>query len=285
MDICNKCGEMIEFRYIDGRPKPIHLSGWCRGYISNSNHNISINKYSFEDLTRKTQCPKCSEEVFFIKHNGGSVWVDSLGWPWPKHACFTSEMQSKLYNYFEKKTYLNDKKSFTGIVVKSVWIKGTANSNSKIELKIKYSNGEKIISIPGIFTVENLENTIAIVNLEQKKIAFSSYAESDIIDDNLLQKSTATTMNNHTAIIIEKEKNDSVVFNCIYCKKSFSLSINFDNHMSKAHGEEAWQKHIKDKKVLERLNHLTRCMTCNELVKNINKHMNKVHKIQVEEHK
>jgi hypothetical protein len=26
--------------------------------------------------------------VFFIRHNGGSVWVDELGWPWPKHACF-----------------------------------------------------------------------------------------------------------------------------------------------------------------------------------------------------
>jgi hypothetical protein len=26
--------------------------------------------------------------VFFIRHNGGSVWVNELGWPWPKHACF-----------------------------------------------------------------------------------------------------------------------------------------------------------------------------------------------------
>ena len=26
--------------------------------------------------------------MFFIRHNGGSVWLDELGWPWPKHACF-----------------------------------------------------------------------------------------------------------------------------------------------------------------------------------------------------
>jgi len=26
--------------------------------------------------------------VFFIRHNGGSVWVDPpLGWPWDKHGC------------------------------------------------------------------------------------------------------------------------------------------------------------------------------------------------------
>jgi hypothetical protein len=26
--------------------------------------------------------------VYFVRHNGGSVWFDSLGWPWEKHPCF-----------------------------------------------------------------------------------------------------------------------------------------------------------------------------------------------------
>jgi len=26
--------------------------------------------------------------VFFVRHNGGSVWFDQLGPPWPKHECF-----------------------------------------------------------------------------------------------------------------------------------------------------------------------------------------------------
>src|SRR4051812_46758521 len=26
--------------------------------------------------------------VFFVRHNGWSVWFDSLGWSWPKYACF-----------------------------------------------------------------------------------------------------------------------------------------------------------------------------------------------------
>lgn len=36
-----------------------------------------------------TRCPICQSEVVFIKHNGGSVWLDPpLGPPWYKHACF-----------------------------------------------------------------------------------------------------------------------------------------------------------------------------------------------------
>lgn len=26
--------------------------------------------------------------MFFIRHNGGAVWLDDLGWPWPVHGCF-----------------------------------------------------------------------------------------------------------------------------------------------------------------------------------------------------
>src|SRR5579883_2452996 len=40
------------------------------------------------DYTHPTRCPECGADVYFIRHNGGSVWVDELGWPWPKHACF-----------------------------------------------------------------------------------------------------------------------------------------------------------------------------------------------------
>lgn len=45
--------------------------------------------YAQEDFTRPTTCPRCgSTSVWFVRHNGGSVWFDSLGQPWPKHGCF-----------------------------------------------------------------------------------------------------------------------------------------------------------------------------------------------------
>jgi hypothetical protein len=48
-----------------------------------------VREWRERDFTRPAKCPKCGAGVFFIRHNGGSVWVDPpLGWPWPKHPCF-----------------------------------------------------------------------------------------------------------------------------------------------------------------------------------------------------
>jgi hypothetical protein len=44
----------------------------------------------YDDFCRPTRCPRCQRSVYFVRHNGGSVWFDSLGQPWPKHPCFES---------------------------------------------------------------------------------------------------------------------------------------------------------------------------------------------------
>ena len=86
MAICNKCGEEIEFRYIDGVVTPLHLhGGWCEGSLSA--HVKSSTTHYDRDFCRPTKCPQCKSDVFFIRHNGGSVYVDELGWPWPRHLC------------------------------------------------------------------------------------------------------------------------------------------------------------------------------------------------------
>lgn len=51
---------------------------------------------SSDDICRETTCPKCGAVVYFVRHNGGSVWFDSLGWPWPKHSCFASSYPSHI---------------------------------------------------------------------------------------------------------------------------------------------------------------------------------------------
>lgn len=43
---------------------------------------------SSDEFAHPTRCPMCGAVVYFIRHNGGSVWLDDLGAPWPKHACF-----------------------------------------------------------------------------------------------------------------------------------------------------------------------------------------------------
>jgi hypothetical protein len=48
-------------------------------------------QHTDEDFCRSTKCPQCGAEVYFVRHNGGSVWFDALGWPWPKHECFDDD--------------------------------------------------------------------------------------------------------------------------------------------------------------------------------------------------
>ena len=54
-------------------------------------------KYRTEDYCRPTNCPICGAPVFFVRHNGGSVWFDALGKPWPKHACFDNDTRRSIY--------------------------------------------------------------------------------------------------------------------------------------------------------------------------------------------
>jgi hypothetical protein len=78
--VCETCGEEIIFRYVRGAVKPLGCR--CR-------RQSEVLKSQNEDATFKTNCPKCGNtQVFFIRHNGGCLWVDALGDPWPKHHCF-----------------------------------------------------------------------------------------------------------------------------------------------------------------------------------------------------
>lgn len=92
MPTCWNCGEEILIRYMNGFPVPIHISGnWCsaaKGAHAGNPGTVYESIQSFQDTCHKSKCPNCKGQVYFIRHNGGSVFVDSLGWPWPKHGCF-----------------------------------------------------------------------------------------------------------------------------------------------------------------------------------------------------
>jgi len=123
MPTCDYCGDEIEFRYVGGRSTPIHLSGrWCQGGRSDSGGGSgSTRLYSrFSSyLNPNAQCPVCGASVYFFQcPNGGRVFFDDVGWPWPKHGCTDTANRKRLSheliqtpmgpNYFigrDKKTY------------------------------------------------------------------------------------------------------------------------------------------------------------------------------------
>ena len=63
--------------------------------------STSIPSAEKDGYTREVFCPKCDCKVYFVRHNSGSVWLDSLGDPWPKHPCFDDQGSTEgLGNFF-----------------------------------------------------------------------------------------------------------------------------------------------------------------------------------------
>lgn len=70
--------------------------GWGRTYrVSAPTYHASVRPYPttvvqwpFVSFRNPSRCPVCGCPVFFVRHNGGAVWFDALGAPWPKHVCF-----------------------------------------------------------------------------------------------------------------------------------------------------------------------------------------------------
>ena len=76
-----------------------------------------------EDCCWRTTCPRCGAPVFFVRHNGGSVWFDSLGPPWPKHQCFADDpTSSRLRSRLAERT-VSRRVLFVGVVIETVIIR------------------------------------------------------------------------------------------------------------------------------------------------------------------
>lgn len=93
MQPCRECGFPVEFRFIDGRSIPLHTSGGCTA-ARNGADETRVRR-SPDSECRKTNCPLCKQSVYFIRHNGGSAWIEPpLGPPWECHPCFESERRT-----------------------------------------------------------------------------------------------------------------------------------------------------------------------------------------------
>lgn len=91
MPYCDLCGQEIVIRRIGGRAIPIHISGSCSGISTSS--KAGYKSHSSDSFCRQTSCPRCGDRVLFIRHNGGSVYIEPPpGAPWQRHEkCFPRE--------------------------------------------------------------------------------------------------------------------------------------------------------------------------------------------------
>ena len=88
MTTCYNCGQPISIRYVAGRKITIHPNGGCNRDTPRGFYTPVDARSQFDGGCRPTTCPRCPAKIFFVKHNGGSVWLDPpLGPPWYIHEC------------------------------------------------------------------------------------------------------------------------------------------------------------------------------------------------------
>lgn len=188
MSTCRYCGDEIEFRYIDGRPTPIHLSGgWCQGGEGASyspRASLATPAFQFEDVCRPTPCPECGILVFFVRHNGGSVWFDDLGWPWPKHSCFDNEPVPPWFGYLVKQ--LSSTKPgntvMFGVIIRAEWIAEDSVSPCRIVLAVDGGeSGKACLAISGLNTADYFLGKIAVIDVQSNRLVTSNYEERSIL--------------------------------------------------------------------------------------------------------
>jgi hypothetical protein len=78
-------------RWITLHRHPIFLhDGPCRSDVRALARSACRNSYA--SFTHPTTCPVCGGSCFFYQnHYGSKVFFDSLGPPWPKHGCTSSD--------------------------------------------------------------------------------------------------------------------------------------------------------------------------------------------------
>ena len=147
MNNCKICGEEIIFRTIDGAKRVYHIHGGDCGGSGASSTSRNGGTFSYRwphhagDFRKPTACPICGDKVYFIRHNGGSVWLDEIGWPWPKHTkCFGDDPYYKeLVRLLKPHQRLATDAAF-GVVLETE----TSRPNTYGRIAIRCSDGTEI---------------------------------------------------------------------------------------------------------------------------------------------
>ena len=132
-----------------------------------------------DDYCAPSTCPKCHAEVFFIRHNGGSVWVDELRWPWPKHACFNESQDpsgSWLIYIGKHISPTPERRLLFGIITHAKWISEGDGKPTRIVLAVDGGNdGRLCIATPATNTADYLLGRVAVVDVMNKVFVTSNH--------------------------------------------------------------------------------------------------------------
>jgi hypothetical protein len=94
--MCNAYNHPIDCRCGWGGPGHLGGGGIGKGPVNKPYSSLLIAPTARSYVNPHAKCPVCGAEVFFYaSENGGRVFFDELGPPWPKHPC-TDKMNTYL---------------------------------------------------------------------------------------------------------------------------------------------------------------------------------------------
>jgi hypothetical protein len=166
----------------------VHSAAWfaMRGYTLPSSAPRDSTWRYLDDYCRPTKCPRCDAEVFFIRHNGGSVWVDELGWPWPKHSCFDEvkdNFPSWIKFFWTETTRLDDPSLLIGIVAHARWIAEGETGPRRVVLAVDCGDRGRIcLATAPTNTADYFLGQIMVVDLKNRRLLTSTHDRRPILD-------------------------------------------------------------------------------------------------------
>lgn len=167
MPYCDYCGQEIVIRRIGGRAIPIHTNGSCNQISTSSKPGYK--SQSSDSYCRPTSCPHCGDKVLFIRHNGGSVYIEPPpGAPWQRHEkCFPREPGAG--RDLASDSYLNGR-SATGKTIAVVTRAEVHLRGIDTILHLQYEDGSQTtVRVAGI---AELQGELVICDYDRRELRF-----------------------------------------------------------------------------------------------------------------
>ena len=171
-----------------GRPPTMHQLGFFDATAAPT--------WQYQDrFAVASKCPKCQKPVYFIRHKGGSVWVDELGWPWPKHGCFTAVKDPPWLQYAAERTAqqrqisspavsvtsIDSVRSFVGIVVSALMWRIVTKPVIVLFLNGGEAIGRAVAIIEGGNATDLHMGCLGVVSPDQKSIVLTNFETKELI--------------------------------------------------------------------------------------------------------
>ncbi|MBA4020718.1 MAG: hypothetical protein C0483_26470 [Pirellula sp.] len=179
---CRYCGQPVVWSQMpDGTRLPFDSDGGskheCSVFFKNpviGSRDHLDREWSFDDCCRRSKCRRCKAWVYWIRHNGGTVILDDLGWPWPKHECFRFSIDPVWFGYFRNQNADLQASGLLGVVVKARFFDTDDRGPPRVNLAVDCGTERRCVAVEGIHFPQHFEGRMVTISEDKQKLLTSN---------------------------------------------------------------------------------------------------------------